>query len=170
MFKWQQFGRKLSWSDVLASGGMVASILNFDTKMQVGGQTLNCFMYGKAPLSTGSEITWPFNMGPIGYPETAGRNHKSIPCKIPKERNITAKVWYHVFPFNFQFPLISLRSSNNCRRVDMDMSYTRVLHIKVAYRVHHKWRHAFYVTRPLLCARLTCYVTVITHGRCHARA
>jgi hypothetical protein len=26
----------------------------------------------------------------------------------------------------------------------------------------HKWRHAFYVTRPLLCARITCYVTVIT--------
>jgi hypothetical protein len=61
---------------------------------------------------------------------------------------------------------------------DMDMSYTRVLHIKVAYRVPHKWRHAFYVTRPLLCAhkvlcnsyntrplvcaRITCYVTVIT--------
>jgi hypothetical protein len=29
-------------------------------------------------------------------------------------------------------------------RIDMDMSYTRVLHIKVAYRVPHKWRHAFY--------------------------
>jgi hypothetical protein len=26
----------------------------------------------------------------------------------------------------------------------MDISYTRVLHIKVAYRVPHKWRHAFY--------------------------
>jgi hypothetical protein len=26
----------------------------------------------------------------------------------------------------------------------MDMSYTRVLHIKVAYRVPHKWSHAFY--------------------------
>jgi hypothetical protein len=55
-------------------------------------------------------------------------------------------------------------------KVDMDMSYTRVLHIKVAYRVPHKSRHAFYVTRPLLCARITCYVTVITHGRCYARA
>jgi hypothetical protein len=54
--------------------------------------------------------------------------------------------------------------------IDMDMSYTRVLHIKVAYRVPHKWRHAFYVTQPLLCARMTCYVTVITHGRCYARA
>jgi hypothetical protein len=53
---------------------------------------------------------------------------------------------------------------------DMDMSYTRVLHIKVAYRVPHKWRHAFYVTRPLLCARITCYVTAITHGRCYAGA
>jgi hypothetical protein len=52
---------------------------------------------------------------------------------------------------------------------DMDMSYTRVLHIKVAYGVPHKWRHAFYVTWPLLCARITCYVTVITHGRCYAR-
>jgi hypothetical protein len=45
--------------------------------------------------------------------------------------------------------------------IDMDMSYTRVLHITVAYRASHKWRHAFYVTRPLLCARITCYVTVI---------
>jgi hypothetical protein len=27
---------------------------------------------------------------------------------------------------------------------DMDMSYTRVLHLKVAYRVSHKLRHAFY--------------------------
>jgi hypothetical protein len=54
--------------------------------------------------------------------------------------------------------------------VDMDMCYTRVLHIKVAYRVPHKWRHAFYVTRPLLCPRITCYVTVIKHGRCYARA
>jgi hypothetical protein len=53
---------------------------------------------------------------------------------------------------------------------DMDMSYARVLHIKVAYRVPHKGRHAFYVTRPLLRARITCYVTVITHGRCYARA
>jgi hypothetical protein len=56
------------------------------------------------------------------------------------------------------------------RSIDMDMSYTRVLHIKVAYRVPHKWRHAFYVTRLLLCARITCYVTVIKHGRCCARA
>jgi hypothetical protein len=54
--------------------------------------------------------------------------------------------------------------------IDMDMSYTRVLHIKVAYRVPHKWRHAFYVTRPQLCARITCYVAVTTHGRCYARA
>jgi hypothetical protein len=55
--------------------------------------------------------------------------------------------------------------------IDMDMSYTRVLHIKVAYRIHHKWRHAFLrLTQPLLCARITCYVTVITHGRCYARA
>jgi hypothetical protein len=63
--------------------------------------------------------------------------------------------------------------------VDMDISYTRVLHIKVAYRVPHKWRHAFlchtaaamrarnvlcnsYNTRPLLCTRIPCYVTVIT--------
>jgi hypothetical protein len=61
-------------------------------------------------------------------------------------------------------------SSSSIFTVDMDMSYTRVLHIKVAYRVHHKWRHALYVTRPLLCARITCYVTVITHGRCYARA
>jgi hypothetical protein len=53
---------------------------------------------------------------------------------------------------------------------DMDMSYTRVLHIKVAYRVPHKWRHAFYVTRPLLGAHITCYVTVITRGRCYAGA
>jgi hypothetical protein len=54
--------------------------------------------------------------------------------------------------------------------IEMDMSYTRVLHIQVAYRVPHKWRHAFYVTRPSLCAGITCYVTVITHGRCYARA
>jgi hypothetical protein len=27
-----------------------------------------------------------------------------------------------------------------------------------------------YNTRPLLCARITCYLTVITHGRCYARA
>jgi hypothetical protein len=45
--------------------------------------------------------------------------------------------------------------------IDMDMSYTKVLDLKVAYRVPHKWRHAFYVIRPLLCARITCYVTVI---------
>jgi hypothetical protein len=55
-------------------------------------------------------------------------------------------------------------------KIDTDMSYTRVLHIKVAYRIPHKWCHAFYVTRPLLCARITCYVTVITHGRWYARA
>jgi hypothetical protein len=28
--------------------------------------------------------------------------------------------------------------------IDMDMSYTKVSHIKVAYRVPHKWLHAFY--------------------------
>jgi hypothetical protein len=65
----------------------------------------------------------------------------------------------------------------------MNMSYTRVLRIKVVYRVPHKLRHAFlrhtaaamgehnvlcnvlcnsYNTRPLLCARITCYVTFIT--------
>jgi hypothetical protein len=26
------------------------------------------------------------------------------------------------------------------------------------------------VTRPLLCARITCYVTVITHAHCYVRA
>jgi hypothetical protein len=49
-----------------------------------------------------------------------------------------------------------------CPYIDMNMSYTWVLHIKVAYRVPHKWRHAVYVTRPLLCTRITCYVTVKT--------
>jgi hypothetical protein len=29
------------------------------------------------------------------------------------------------------------------------------------YRASHKCRHASYLTRPLLCARITCYVTVI---------
>jgi hypothetical protein len=56
----------------------------------------------------------------------------------------------------------SSSSSLSSGSFDMDMSYTRVLHIKVAYRVPHKWRNAFYVTRPLLCASITCYVTVIT--------
>jgi hypothetical protein len=46
--------------------------------------------------------------------------------------------------------------------IDMDKSYTRVLHIKVAYRISHKWRHAFYFTQQQLCVRITCYVTVIT--------
>jgi hypothetical protein len=64
----------------------------------------------------------------------------------------------------------NLSSITRIRSFDMDMSYTRVLHIKVAYHVPHKWRHAFYVTRPLLSARITCYVTFITHGRCYARA
>jgi hypothetical protein len=39
------------------------------------------------------------------------------------------------------------------RSIDMDMSYTSVLHPKVAHSVSHKLHHAFYVTRPLLCAR-----------------
>jgi hypothetical protein len=56
---------------------------------------------------------------------------------------------------------ISCLVGNQQRHFDMDMSYTRVLHIKVAYRVPHKWRHNFYLTRPLICARITCYVTVI---------
>jgi hypothetical protein len=34
-------------------------------------------------------------------------------------------------------------------------SYTSALHPNVAHSVSHKWRHAFYVTRPLLCARIT---------------
>jgi hypothetical protein len=62
--------------------------------------------------------------------------------------------------------------------VDMDMSYTRVLHIKVAYRTSqmtsrllrntvaamraHNVLCKSYNTRPLLWARITCYVTVIT--------
>jgi hypothetical protein len=33
---------------------------------------------------------------------------------------------------------------NFLRSIDMYMSYTRVLHTKVACRVPHKWRHAFY--------------------------
>jgi hypothetical protein len=60
--------------------------------------------------------------------------------------------------------------SSNLIYFDMDMSYTKVLHIKFAYRILHKWRHVFYVILPLLCARITCCVTVITHGRCYARA
>jgi hypothetical protein len=59
----------------------------------------------------------------------------------------------------------------------MDMSYTRVLHIKVAYRTSqmtsgllrntaaamraHNVLCNSYKTQPLLCARITCYVTVI---------
>jgi hypothetical protein len=54
--------------------------------------------------------------------------------------------------------------------VDMDMSYTKVLHIKVAYRVPHKWRHAFYVTRPLPCARIACYVSYLRHTVAAMRA
>jgi hypothetical protein len=38
-----------------------------------------------------------------------------------------------------------------------------------AMRAHNVLRNS-YNTRPLLCARITCYATVITHGRCYARA
>jgi hypothetical protein len=53
--------------------------------------------------------------------------------------------------------LTSLNHWRSKQHFGMDMSYTRVLHPKVAHSVViHKWRHAFYVTRPLLCARITC--------------
>jgi hypothetical protein len=35
-------------------------------------------------------------------------------------------------------------------------SYTSAPHPKVAHSVSHKWRRAFYIMRPLLCARITC--------------
>jgi hypothetical protein len=40
--------------------------------------------------------------------------------------------------------VFSLQMYVELEAFDMDMSYTRVLHTKVAYRVLHKWRHAFY--------------------------
>jgi hypothetical protein len=82
------------------------------------------------------------------------------------------------------FPYKTLRHVwlNLTRCVDMDMSYARmVLTVRCKiWRVRrkilrqrtlsHKWRHAAamrahnvyvsYNTRPLLCARITCYVTV----------
>jgi Na+-translocating ferredoxin:NAD+ oxidoreductase RnfA subunit len=70
------------------------------------------------------------------------------------------RVQYGVFLGLARF--LAASDSDETAIIDMDMSYTRVLHIKVAYRVPHKLRHALYVTRPLLCARITCYVTVIT--------
>jgi hypothetical protein len=82
-------------------------------------------------------------------------------------------LWWHLYLLGLQDILLRRKCGvmeETSAHIDMDMSYTRVLHMKVAYRVPHKRRHAFYVTRPLLCARTTCYVTVITHARCYARA
>jgi hypothetical protein len=49
-----------------------------------------------------------------------------------------------------------------------------VLHEDIPYKSRvprtSQMTSRLYVTRPLLCARITCYVTVITHGRCYARA
>jgi hypothetical protein len=71
--------------------------------------------------------------------------------------------------------------------VDMDMSngwgINKIWRVRSDAHSHsHKWRHAAaavsannvlrnsYNTRPLLCARITCYVTVITHAHCCACA
>jgi hypothetical protein len=44
-----------------------------------------------------------------------------------------------LWPFRHWTPTMShLNPSSNGNSIDMDMSYTRVLHIKVAYRVPHK--------------------------------
>jgi hypothetical protein len=76
---------------------------------------------------------------------------------------------------------------------DMDMSngwrVSKIWRVTMRVRVRsdahshsHKLRHAAaamrannvlrnrYNTRPLLCAPITCYVTVITHAHCNARA
>jgi hypothetical protein len=70
---------------------------------------------------------------------------------------------------------------------DMDMSngwrINKIRRVRSDAHSHsHKWRHAAaamrannvlrnnYNTRPLLCAPITCYVTVITHGHCYACA
>jgi hypothetical protein len=42
-------------------------------------------------------------------------------------------------------------------------------HTAAAMPAHNVLRNS-YNTRPLLCARIKCYVTVITHARCYARA
>jgi hypothetical protein len=72
--------------------------------------------------------------------------------------------------------------------IDMDMSNARVVRtasltsLLVRCKILHPVRCKILrqrtpslsvkndVTRPLLCARITFYVTVITHGRCYARA
>jgi hypothetical protein len=64
--------------------------------------------------------------------------------------------------------------------IDTDMSYARTVRTAslTSYPVRCKILHQRTaslivtddVTRPLLCTRITYYVTVITHGRCYARA
>jgi hypothetical protein len=64
--------------------------------------------------------------------------------------------------------------------IDMDMSYAREVRTAsltsypVRCKILHQRTASLIVTndatRPLVCARITCYVTVITHGRCYARA
>jgi hypothetical protein len=57
------------------------------------------------------------------------------------------------------------------RRVPRTSQMTSRLlrHAAAAMRAHNVLRNS-YNTRPLLCACITCYVTVIAHGRCYARA
>jgi hypothetical protein len=97
---------------------------------------------------------WGWNMQTDMYAFPSMHSFYTL-CEKNTQKSVFFKVSFFTFGLLF---------------VDMDISYTRVLHIKVAYHVPHKWRHAFYVTRPLLCAHISCYVTVITHGRCYAHA
>jgi hypothetical protein len=79
-------------------------------------------------------------------------------------------------PTVWRFSVAADISSN----VDMDMSNGKVVHTAslTSYPVRCKILHQRTaslsvtndVTRPLLCERITCYVTIITHGRCYARA
>jgi hypothetical protein len=80
-------------------------------------------------------------------------------------------------------PLTEMSTKN----IDMDMSngwgINKIWRVRSDAHFHsHKWRHAAaamrannvlrnsYNTRPLLCARTTCYVTVITRAHCYACA
>jgi hypothetical protein len=102
------------------------------------------------------------------HPVTENGSCWNIPCTYSCTFFVPT---FYICCFLFDVMLVFLICKNEMLEIhgdiftfqfDMDMSYTRVLHMKVAYRIPHKWRHAFYVTRPLLCACITCYVTIIT--------
>jgi hypothetical protein len=151
------------------------TIIFFEIPVLTPGSFTNAFFWGMTLAPFYSEhASHRFLQNTDTFYQTKPTNKPNHVESHTRRTHCNLDTFYFVFVFVFKFiywhGYVLHEGITYKSRVPRTSQMTSRLlrHTAAAMHAHNMLCNS-YNTRPLLCARIMCYVTVITHGRCYAR-